>query len=84
MIIRCAFCQDDFTPRNSRVRCCSKLCGSRLHYIENRDRLLAYAKEHRNQGANKRYYEANRQKQIEWQRAYRRRKAAERAAPARS
>lgn len=33
-------CGKPFVPRNSRQRCCSSLCGSRLHYIENRQHII--------------------------------------------
>lgn len=85
MIERCAFCQADFTPRNNRVRCCSKLCGSRLYYLENKERIKAKCAEYANRNRDKvrktkldRYYK-NREKLIQTQRDYRKRKAAERA-----
>lgn len=89
MILRCPICQDDFSPRNSRVRCCSKLCGNQLYYIENRERIISavkqYAKDHPEAvRKNKRdQYYKNRDKLIQVQRDYRKRKAAERAAVSR-
>ncbi len=90
MILRCPICQDDFMTYNSRVRCCSKLCGRRLYYIENKERLnLAakqYAKDHPEmvRKVKRKQYYKNREKLIQVQRDYRKRKAAERAAVSRS
>lgn len=85
MILRCPICQDDFSPRNSRARCCSKLCGSQLYYIENKERLIQYAKQYAKEHpdmvrqAKRDQYWRNREKLIQVQRDYRKRKAAERA-----
>lgn len=90
MIERCAFCQTDFTPRSSRVRCCSRLCGNRLYYIENKDRIISAAKQYAkdNPEAIRRkkrsQYLKHREKLVQVQRDYRKRKAAERAALQRS
>jgi len=47
VILRCPICGDDFQPRNYRVKCCSSLCGQKLYYQENRDRIIAKSKEQR-------------------------------------
>lgn len=85
MILRCANCQQDFTPRTELERCCSRKCGNRLYYLENRERIIKAAMEFAKNNpeqvlAYKRArYQRNRDELIQRQRDYRKQKAAERA-----